>query len=221
MVPGDDDEGVVVEAELPELLQDLAHAVVGKGDLSLVWVTLPLRGKRLRGLVGVVGVVEVDEEEEGLLLVRVEPVAGVAGRLVALALGEVADLVHGLEAVVVGVEALARAETAIENERADDGPGREASGLEHLGQRQARVGQPVQQVVAQPVGGRQGPREHGDVGGQGHGHGGVDVLEQHALPGHGVDVRCRRPREAVRAQSIGPQRVDADQEDVADRGRGP
>ncbi len=214
VVPGDDDEGVVVEAEVAELLQDLAHAGVGEGHLPLVGVPAPLRGERLGRLVGVVGVVEVDEQEEGPVLVLVQPLPGEASRLVALALADVADLVHGLEAVVVAVEALAGAEPPVENEGADDGPRRVASGLEHLGQGQARVRQPVRQVVAEPVGGGQGPREQGDVGGQGHGHRGADLLEQHALPGHRVDVRRGRPREAVGAQAVRPKRVDADEEDV-------
>ena len=216
VVPGDDDEGRVVEAELPELLHDLAHAVVRERDLALVGLPLPLGSEGLGRLVGVVGVVEVDEEEEGPVLVLVQPLPREAGRLVPLALAQVADLVDGLEAVVVAVEALADAELPVENERADDGPGREASRLEHLGQGQASLGQPVQEVVAQPVSGRQGPREHGDVGGQGHGHRSVDVLEQHAFPGHRIDVRRGRPWEAIGAHMVRPQGVDADQEDVAD-----
>ena len=109
-------------------------------------------------------------------------------------------------------------ETPVEHEAADDRAGGEASRLEHLGQCQARLGQPILQVVTHPVSGRQGPREHGDVGGQGHGHWRVDVLEQHPLPGHGVDVRRGRPREAIGAQVVCSERVDADQENVADGG---
>src|SRR5262249_29712571 len=71
------------------------------------------------------------------------------------------------------------------------------------------------------MGGRERAREERDVRGKGHGDGGVGVLEDDALAGQGVDVRRRRTREAVGAEMVGPQGIDADQEDVADRGPRP
>jgi hypothetical protein len=50
--------------------------------------------------------------------------------LVAFALADVADLVHGVEAIVVSVEPLAQVEAMIQDEAAHDRRGRETPGFE-------------------------------------------------------------------------------------------
>src|SRR5262249_39153245 len=94
-----DDEGRVTEAETGQVCEQIAHLVVGVPDLLLIEqpVALVLVAERF-GLVEVgaicrrwrvrkVGLVGMEEEEEGLLVVTVEPCLAAAEGLLDLSLG--------------------------------------------------------------------------------------------------------------------------------------
>ena len=61
VIAGDDDERRVVEPQVLELLDDLAHAVIREGHLSGVGVVGPPGSEGLGRLIGVVRIVVVDE----------------------------------------------------------------------------------------------------------------------------------------------------------------
>ncbi len=220
VIAGDDDQRRVVQAQLLQTLDHAPDAVVGVGDLARVGIAGEPRRKGLRRRVVGVRVVVVQEQEEPLVRVLLQPLQCEAARLLPPALTDGQLLVRILEAVFVVLEALVESGLGIQDEGADDGARREAAPAENLGQRFARVPQLVVEVVADAVTGRNGAGQHRAVSRQRHRNGGVGVPEDDAFPGDPVDVRGGAAGMAVAAEVVGPAGVDADQQDVADRGRG-
>ena len=217
VVAGEDDEGVVVEPERTQLVEHLPDAAIGERDLTGIRIVAPLRGERLGGLVGIVRVVEVNEQEERLALVGIEPFAGDAGGLAALAFAQVADLVDSLEAVVVAVEALARAETAVEDEAADDGAG--ASGPSQPGCAPAWRCLPASRfskLSRRPCAGGKVPVSIEACAGSVIGTGVCTFSNSTPWCASASMFGVAARSNAVGAEVVGAQRVDADEHDVAD-----
>lgn len=214
VVTGDDDPRRVHEAELFELVHDLADTVVGESDLTSIEIVGETRSEGLGRIVVVVRIVVMEEQEKVFVSVIFEPLPRQSRRLITFPLAQEKYLVLLFETVVIGIEALAQVEFRVKDEAADDGPRRVAPLSQHFGQGHVRVGEAITEVIVHAVDRRDGSRQHRAMRGQSRGDGGDHVFEEHALSRDVIDVRRRLPWEAVARQVVGPQRIDADEENV-------
>ena len=215
VIAGDDDQGRLVKLEGFQALDDAPDAVVGVGDFTGIEVVLKSRCKGLWRRIGGVGIVVVQEEEEGLALVSLQPLQSETAGLFtpAFTRGRCPD--GSFESILVGSKALVESRLRIQHEGAHDRARREASPVEHLGQRFVRVSQLVVEIVADAVTRRDGAGQHRAVSRQRHRNWGIGVREDDALLGDSIDVRGELAGIAVAAEVVGSAGVDADQEDVA------
>ena len=216
VVRGEDDQRPGARPVREERLEQAPERGVGRRHLALVGLVPEPRRQRLGGLVGEVGLVEVDPAEPGRIPGRVDEAARQADRLGpgALLLEEHGPRRGVDEAVVVDVEAPPEAEPRIEGERAHEGPGPVAAGLQQRGEglgafREAEAG-----VVPDPVVRREASREDVRVRGQGGHVVGVRAVETDPLRREPVHPRGGRAGAAVGAEGVGPQRVHGDEEDA-------
>ena len=116
--------------------------------------------------------------------------------------------------VVVVVESAVQPEAGVEHERADDGAGAIAGGFEARRQRRHAVVEAERHVVAHAVMARRQPGEDRRVRGQRHRHGRERLRVLEARRGQAVERRRQAVRVAVRTETIAPERVDRDEQDV-------
>ena len=214
VVRGDDHDRPVVDADLPEMLEQPADDGVRGGHLSVVRVGVapPERLGRVPRHVRLVDVEEVEKRPRGM---RVQPALreaeGDAPR--ALLVGE-ARAVARVERVLVLVEQAGEPRLAPEHVRRDRGPRRVAPRLQQA--REVRVPGTVEgeaDVVAHAVLRGQEAGEHRDVRRQRHRAGAPRALEEERVPPKAIEMRRLDPRVAVGGQPVGPERVDRDQHD--------
>ena len=221
MIAGDDDDGVVADADLVERVEERRQRGVGVGDrrvvlrhLLLAWRVRPhrLRGRAERGAdvrgseVGLVRLIGVDEEEERRGRLGAEPVDGEA---------DGHRHPDGVVAVVLVIEAeAAREGRRIEEDVLRRGRGRVAGGAQALGEGYDPRGQWVAERAREAVHARIEPRQHRRVGGQGPGSLRDDRVEARALAGESIEHRRALARPAIRPDPVRAQRVERDQHHV-------
>ena len=207
------DEGAFAGEARREALEQAAELGVGEGDLAAVAIAREVRGVGLGGPVAGVGIVEVDPEEEARRRIG-EPGERGVHHPVCAPLGDAraaAPAAPEAERVVVDVEAPRETEATVEDERGDEGRGREALALERLGEGRDAGGEDVHGVVTDAVLRRVHARQQGRVGGQREGRRREGALEARALRGEGVEPGRRAGDAPVAAEGVGAQRVDRDE----------
>ena len=242
----DDNDRVVRGPEIVELLEKPAEQPVGDDDLAVVpRHVLPLLERREpvdvepaidvdrlrdrrelvlvrqkpegvpRGwFVGPVRFEEVEKQEELALVgdLSTEPLESRFGRPRALSPGAGARCP---ECVVVGGEPPIEAGVTLQGPTADESSGGVAPGGEGLGQGGHIWGEP-HPVAANPVACRVPAGQDGPVGGGGGDVNGDRLIEDHGPVGESVEVGARFAGVAVDAEVVGPECVDA-QDDEVDR----
>jgi hypothetical protein len=183
-----EDRRLLVETEVAQPSQQLAHHPVGGGDLAVVG-RLVARGERLRRFVGQVGLEQVEEEEERAPGHRSQP--GEGGRQGLGATARNAAQRHpGARGNAVVVEVEAGAETTVLPQ--------------DRGRQEAfRRGQVIALVVSHTVHGRQAAGQHGDVRRQSQRRVAVGPLEEQRVAPQRVDGGCLHTLVAISGQPVG------------------
>ena len=228
VVAHDDNHGVRQAAAAGEKVDEPADLRVGGGDLSVVRPLERRRKARAIGLgrhVRAVRIVEMHPREKRLVAFAGQPGQRVVDHLAARALRRVEPGGHfktrQIEVVVVVVESLRDAPPVVEDVGPDESARAIAVCLQHLGQRRDLVADVEAAVVAHAMEGRERAGEQRRVGRQRQRRDRFGLLEAQAPGGEGVDHGGGRGPVAVAPDVVGPQGVDAHQQDRRPAGARP
>ena len=220
VVADDDNHGVRQAAAAGEKVDQPADLRVRGGDLPVVRAFERRRKARTIGLgrhVGTVRIVEVHPCEKRLVACAGQPGQRMVDHLAARTLRRVDPGGHfktrQIEVVVVVVESLRDAPPMVEDVGADKSSRAVAVRLHHLGQRRDFIADVEAAVVAHAVEGRERAGEQRRVGRQRQRRDRFGLLEAETARGEGVDHGGGRGSVAVASDVIGPQGVDAHQQD--------
>jgi hypothetical protein len=214
VVAGEDDDGVVQDSLFPDIIEQLLQGGVDISHFSVIRPVLIKSQERFRGLIGIVRVITVNPEKPGRGLTR-KPLERSFHDYLGFSLPE--NLPFRLPAVkfiIINIEALVEPESMVKRKAPDKGCRGIALFLEMLGQRQKVLANDKIAVVVDSVHERSRSQENISVrrkSGRGLGEG---SRKQNSMFGEAVDVRSFDVPRAVAAQSIGPQGVDRDQQQV-------
>jgi hypothetical protein len=213
VIGGQDDGRRLQQSASPQEGVDLAQALVDAGHRRVV-------AARTREM----DVEEVDEGEERPVLVVCQPAQERRGhgRRGPLELGRGADgLDRGREGLVEGVESLGDSELGGQHVGPDERGRTVPAALQDVGESGLVLAQLVARVLAHSVVQRKLAGQHGDVSGKRQRVFREGVREEKPFRRPSVEVRSLVSRVTVAAQPVGPERVDADQDQVGCAPRGP
>ena len=211
-----------------EKVDEPADLRVGGGNLPVVRALERRRKARTIGLgrhVRAVRIVEMHPREKRLVAFAGQPGQRVVDDLAARTLRRVEPGGHfktrQIEVVVVVVESLRDAPPVVEDVGADESAGAIAACLQHFGQRRDLVADVEAAVVAHAMEGRERAGQQRRVRRQRQRRDRFGLLEAQAPGGEGVDHGSGRGPVAVAPDVVGPQRVDAHQQDRRPAGARP